>query len=300
MAIAIPQWVIKLGMVNTDYNTLLKSAKSIQDSINSITSTKTSISTKYKQLGLSWNDKKYRELGEIVDECTVALNSILKTLLQGEKFVVSLAKSIQEYESTNFQEGSSYLSGQMSVTSTPASSPAIDPVSAIKLEGKAWSEGLSNEEKSAIRDYTGTSYLNINAVLRGVENDFSQGNHERAVHIHQALQRSCIPYECTVYRGASLSALGDFQSLSDEQLVGNILIDRGFMSTSLNSGDAFGGDIRLEITVPQGAQGAYVGYLSQCGHYESEVLFDRRQRMEITNVYRDNFGNRTICARLLL
>lgn len=289
-----------MSTVNADVGELLRYWNNIKTAITSVETTRTTVRNKYQQLGGVWKDRKYKELGDIVQECNKALNDVLKVLSSGEKFVVSLAKSIQEYESTNFQEGSSHLSGQMSVTSTPASSPAIDPVSAIKLEGKAWSEGLSNEEKSAIRDYTGTSYLNINAVLRGVENDFSQGNHERAVHIHQALQRSCIPHECTVYRGASLSALGDFQSLSDEQLVGNILIDRGFMSTSLNSGDAFGGDVRLEITVPQGAQGAYVGYLSQCGHYESEVLFDRRQRMEITNVYRDNFGNRTICARLLL
>lgn len=289
-----------MSTVNADVGELLRYWNNIKTAITSVETTRTAVRNKYQQLGGVWKDRKYKELGDIVQECNKALNDVLKVLSSGEKFVVSLAKSIQEYESTNFQEGSSHLSGQMSVTSTPASSPAIDPVSAIKLEGKAWSEGLSNEEKSAIRDYTGTSYLNINAVLRGVENDFSQGNHERAVHIHQALQRSCIPHECTVYRGASLSALGEFQSLSDEQLVGNILIDRGFMSTSLNSGDAFGGDVRLEITVPQGARGAYVGYLSQCGHYESEVLFDRRQRMEITNVYRDNFGNRTICARLLL
>lgn len=46
--------------------------------------------------------RKYKELGDVVQECNKSLDEILKTLSKGEKFVGSLAKSLQEYESTEF------------------------------------------------------------------------------------------------------------------------------------------------------------------------------------------------------
>ena len=71
------------------------------------------------------------------------------------------------------------------------------------------------------------------------------------------------------------------------------------MSTSLNSEDSFSGDIKLVISVPAGAKGAYVGYLSQLGHSESEVLFDMGSVMQITKVDRDKNGQRVIYAQMM-
>ena len=73
----------------------------MQVAINSIEITKNSINKKYQQLSNEWKDKKYKELGDVAQECSRALNEILKTLLQGEKFVASLAKSLQEYDNVN-------------------------------------------------------------------------------------------------------------------------------------------------------------------------------------------------------
>ena len=56
---------------------------------------------KYQQLGIGWNDKKYDELGTIVKDCNKALNDILQIMLQAEKYVASLAKSVQEYDNVN-------------------------------------------------------------------------------------------------------------------------------------------------------------------------------------------------------
>lgn len=288
-----------MSIVNSDINTLLQAAKNIQNAIDSIEATKTSISTKYQQLGYSWNDKKYKDLGNVVNDCSKSLNTILKTLLQGEKYIALLVKSLQEYEDVNLSDGTSQVSSNLA-TNTSSASAGIDTNGTIKLSGKEWSENLSPAEYSAVRDYTGTSYININSVLRGLESDFETGNHERASLIHIALSRSSIPQSCTVYRGASLSSLGEYANSTDAELIGNIISDDGFMSTSLNSGDAFGGEVRYEISVPEGANGAYVGYLSQAQHYESEVLFDYGQMLQITDVRRDMFGNRTIVARMLV
>lgn len=288
-----------MSMVNADLNALLQTVKNIQTAINSIEATKVSISTKYQHLGNGWNDKKYKDLGDIVNDCSKSLNTILKTLLQGEKYVALLVKGLQEYENVNFAGGNSQPTSNSSSNTTNSLS-GNDNNATVKLAGKEWSDNLSLSERSAIRDYTGTSYVNINAVLRGLESDFDVGNHERASLIHSALSQSSIPQSCTVYRGASLSSLGNYANTSDEELIGNIISDDGFMSTSLNREDAFGGEVRYEISVPEGANGAYVGYLSHAQHYESEVLFDYGQMLQITDVRRDMFGNRTIVARMLV
>ena len=288
-----------MSIVNSELNTLLQTIKNMQSAIDSIETTKVSISTKYQQLGNSWNDKKYKDLGNVVNDCSKSLNTILKTLLQGEKYVALLVKSLQEYERVNLVGGTSQSTAN-SVSSTSKSFVENDSNATIKLAGKEWSDNLSSSERSAVRNYTGTSYVNINAVLRGIESDFDNGNHERASLIHSALSQSSIPQSCTVYRGASLSSLGNYANATDEELIGNIISDDGIMSTSLNREDAFGGEIRYEISVPEGANGAYVGYLSHAQHYESEVLFDCGQMLQITDVRRDVFGNRTIVARMLV
>ena len=288
-----------MSMVNADLNALLQTVKNMQTAINSIEATKVSISTKYQYLGNGWNDKKYKDLGDIVNDCSKSLNTILKTLLQGEKNVALLVKGLQEYENVNFAGGNSQPTSNSSSNTTNSLS-GNDNNATVKLAGKEWSDNLSLSERSAIRDYTGTSYVNINAVLRGLESDFDVGNHERASLIHSALSQSSIPQSCTVYRGASLSSLGNYANTSDEELIGNIISDDGFMSTSLDREDAFGGEVRYEISVPEGADGAYVGYLSHAQHYESEVLFDYGQMLQITDVRRDMFGNRTIVARMLV
>ena len=94
-----------MGGVNVDLSELMQAAQNIKTAVNSIATTKNSLSQKYQQLGNGWNDKRYKELGDIVQECNKALNNIQKTLQQGEKFLSGLAKSIQEYESVNITEG---------------------------------------------------------------------------------------------------------------------------------------------------------------------------------------------------
>lgn len=71
-----------MSVVNSDLNTLLQTVKNMQTAIDSIETTKASISTKYQQLGYGWNDKKYKDLGDVVNACSKSLNTILKTLLQ--------------------------------------------------------------------------------------------------------------------------------------------------------------------------------------------------------------------------
>ena len=95
-----------MGFVNADSSAILEAWQSITNAVSSVEATKATISRKYKQLGSDWNDKKYRELGDIVQECNKSFNTILRILYQAEKPVSLLAKSLQQYEETNFGNGS--------------------------------------------------------------------------------------------------------------------------------------------------------------------------------------------------
>ena len=97
-----------MSNVNADAGELLQVAQNMQNAVNSIEATQNTITSKYQKLGANWNDKKYKELGDIVQECNKALHDILKTILQGEKFVALLAKNLQEYEDTTLEYTSNY------------------------------------------------------------------------------------------------------------------------------------------------------------------------------------------------
>lgn len=291
-----------LSNVNVDAAALADAAANLKNAITSIESTKVMLKQKYKQLGNGWNDRKYIELGNIIHMCLSALNNIEQNLLKGEKYVILLIQDLQEYENINFNSTNSSNSISSSLSGASQNSNVMtneQRAILVKQTGQQWANNLSQAEAMAVRDYTGTHYLNINNVLRGIESDFAYGNENRSILIHNALQNAQMPCDCTVYRGASARALGEYQNLSDEQLIGLTIMDDGFMSTSLNPNDAFSGEVRFELSVPEGTHGAYVGYLSNCGHYESEVLLDAGRQMEITDVRRDMFGNLTICARII-
>lgn len=95
-----------MSTVNADVTELLQFWNNIKAAITSIESTRSSVTKKYQQLNGGWKDKKYKELGDVVQDCNKALNEVLKVLSKGEKFVGSLVRSLQEYEDTTFGHSS--------------------------------------------------------------------------------------------------------------------------------------------------------------------------------------------------
>lgn len=94
-----------MGIINSDANTLLRTIQNVQKAADNTESARASIMQKYQQIGAGWNDKKYRDLGNVVTDCTKALNSVQIALLKTQKSLVSLAISLQEYESTRLSGG---------------------------------------------------------------------------------------------------------------------------------------------------------------------------------------------------
>ena len=70
----------------------------------------------------------HQELGNVVQECNKALNEILKILSKGEKFVGSLAKSLQEYDNVNLEGNMSadnaFIQGLRSMTYSTGEAPS--------------------------------------------------------------------------------------------------------------------------------------------------------------------------------
>ena len=172
-----------------------------------------------------------------------------------------------------------------------------DGKSAMREAGRNWAAGLNEGQSHSIYDYTceiPNYYKNINGVLRGREKSFGEGNELRCEQIHSALRGASTPCEATVYRGCSSAALEGYAGLPDEALTGATIMDRGFTSTSLDSGGAFPGDVLLVIDLPKGSPAANIEQLSAAGKYESEVLIDRGQIFRIKRAYHDADGRRVV------
>lgn len=88
----------------------------MQAAVNSLELARNGIKAKYQQLGSDWKDKHYTELGEVLRECNVALIQIENIMLNGQKYVASLIKQVQEYE--NFNWATSVRSSTTSVQSS--------------------------------------------------------------------------------------------------------------------------------------------------------------------------------------
>ena len=285
----------RVGQIETELQELTSQAADSEEVLSALTQFGEDV-----EEGLAILEERQR----LIEECTIQLQELIGRLglasaeFSSESIPPPLLEAESILETPNPTSDKQGMNPQQN--GIHPETQTISGNDNVMSVGKKWTSALSVKEADAIKDYTGMAYVNINSVLRGIDSSFSNGNYERAVLIHKSLSRCRIPQPCIVYRGASTAALGKMRNLSDEQLIGKIISDDGFMSTSLNCGDAFGGDIKLEISVPAGAHGAYVGYLSQCGHNESEVLFDMGQMMRITKIRRDMFGNRIICANLLV
>lgn len=173
---------------------------------------------------------------------------------------------------------------------------------AVIKEGKDFCMQLPAEQRRAIWEYTREEwYENINNTLRHPStSQFDPGNLERTSQIHAGLSQASLPCECMVHRGTSCDFLDKYRNSPENVLIGKLLPERGFMSTSLNEKDHFGGEVILHIHVPKGAQGAYIGSISNKKDIESEVLFDCGQMLRITGAKKNENGIWDLNADLLL
>jgi 8-oxo-dGTP pyrophosphatase MutT (NUDIX family) len=149
-----------------------------------------------------------------------------------------------------------------------------------KAQFGAWGQALSAEEEAAVRTYTGSGYHWMNAVLRAgdygaaTRYGLSEAEAQRQVEtLRAALMAAELREGVVVHRGVNggLSVLGwDAKPLT----YGEELTEVAFVSTSVDSGSKFSGDVTLEIRIPKGTRGvAYVNASNGSSHpSEKELL----------------------------
>jgi hypothetical protein len=149
-----------------------------------------------------------------------------------------------------------------------------------------WVFRLTNEEIKNIRYYTNKGHDMLNRHLRGgIQTDphINEALTAYAYHLHTSLSKARIPDEMRVYHRTTQKILRDLSFKKAEDLKGQRLHLKNFLSTSLYpnacSVDSVN-DLFMSIEVPKGARGAYIAELSHYP-YEHEILFDKGQTLNI-------------------
>lgn len=177
----------------------------------------------------------------------------------------------------------------------------------ITKEGINFVKSLTKKEYEALEYYTGIGYRSINNQLRYGTDEYVNNFIEL---ISKALKKYNSPQNLIVHRGASKKTIkGLFSSdkelnemfeklmenkISQNELnkrfVGNVIIDKGFVSTSAYEGGKFNRDLEYHINIPKGSNyGAYINELSKYKDTEFEYLLDFNLAMKISKVkYKNN------------
>lgn len=187
---------------------------------------------------------------------------------------------------------------------TEVPSGSAESSDTIRSAGSDFCSKLSPEQSGSIAGYSGSAYGYINDALRKRMpiSSLPSGLDKQIINIHTALKDASLPEDTIVYRGASPSALGKYSKLSDDQLIGKIISDSAFVSTSLDydvASKKFSKGVVFVIEAPKGSKGAYIGDISVYHDTEQEVLFDAGQVFKVKKVTYDDCGRRIIRVRML-
>lgn len=138
--------------------------------------------------------------------------------------------------------------------------------------GAIW-KTLTDAQKQSLREYTGSSFYNINHSLRNGKG--TTENASRATNITNAIAKSKTKEDMWLYRGVDFAALpnmfeikpGVFSREKIGTLVGKSGKDDGFMScgTTTSTGYGDGSEVSLKIFVPKGSEAMYAEPFSTFG-----------------------------------
>lgn len=175
-------------------------------------------------------------------------------------------------------------------------------ISKLTETSNGWWQSLSQEERDAVRAYTGSGYVKMNNFLRGIDKEADSYIKGYIKKCHSALDKAESPVDLIVGRGSSSSSLrgmlgnprgmkkaSDNYELADwvrknkDSLIGSIASDKGFLSTTPIQGGGFSGDITYRIFVPKGSHGAYVDEYSKY-QGEREFLLQSGGKFRVTDL----------------
>ena len=162
---------------------------------------------------------------------------------------------------------------------------------------------LKQEQKTALKKYTGNGYINMNEWLRG-KDIAKRGTKLQCERLQQALQTASFPEDTVVRRGSDYNMLSVFNidctPANKDKLIGSVVEDKGFTSASpFASGGFTYARYEYVIEVPKGSQATYVGTYS-VHPSEDELLINCGARFMVNDIEFDSNGNvKTIFMKLI-
>lgn len=140
------------------------------------------------------------------------------------------------------------------------------------MTGSIW-KSLTKEERIILTKYTQT-YSYLNEPLRGQTYYGARGNdefeHDLPI-LTRALEKFSMPQNTVVRRGVGSFEINEHGYGLGDLKVGDIFVDKGFLSTAIHRSGGFSDSYNLVIVVPKGAKGVYAEPFS---HYTDYNKFE--------------------------
>ncbi|MCL2879227.1 MAG: ADP-ribosyltransferase [Treponema sp.] len=162
-----------------------------------------------------------------------------------------------------------------SKTYVPATDKIIRDV--FQTESDACFKNLDESQKVAVNGYTGAIFLQINNILKG-----GHSGKEKKYYV----QKYIIPLDIIMRKTTVLHDVVSYKGTKAKHYRGWEVGDEKklpiFLSTSLSKKKAedYKSDFMLEILVPKGAKGLYIGKHSSAGD-ENELLLNRETKFKV-------------------
>lgn len=232
-----------------------------------------------KSMGTSWSDPHpYQQLMKFYNQHLTDKNFVMKTATTTKK-VASTTKSVgAQFDSATWRE-----------------TMRKQNLRTMETWCDDWLATLTGTQKSAVVSYTGSAYEAMNDYLRakGVY-DASDRTKQLIKQCQAALKKASLPEEVIVRRGSGynmLKELGiDISEANKDKLIGGIVQDLGFLSTSPDPSGGFSSGIEYIIKIPEGSQAMYVAPISQF-HSERELLVNCGGKFMVDDVEFDSYGD---------
>lgn len=229
-----------------------------------------------KSMGTSWSDPHpYQQLMKFYNQHLTDKNFVMKTATTTKK-VASTTKTVgAQFDSAAWRQ-------------------AIRNNNLREMESWCddWLRAISSAERNGVEVYTGSAYVSMNEYLRGQRSSTRYADEIKQA--TAALKKASLPEEVIVRRGSDYNMLrelgADISEANKDKLIGAIVTDKGFMSTSPASGGGFSGDIEYVVKVPKGSQAMYVDTISR-HRGEKELLINRGGKYIIEDVEFDSYGD---------
>lgn len=169
-----------------------------------------------------------------------------------------------------------------------------DEASDMQLEMTANDPWTATQE-DALVTYSGDSYTDMNRCLR-FDEDCTDEVEDDNVNASAGMRPTT--RATTTFRGVNLRALGANSSEQLQGMVGAVVRDHGFTSSSISTDSAFNNEVTMQIDVPEGTPAAYIEDISQ-NPGEYELLLNSGTRFEIMAVNVDENGHSNVHVRVV-